>query len=441
LVFIYFFLFYIFFKGGFTKDAMNQPRDVDKLNSHLLSTHHKEAVKGIKEGVIPFFLTNKNEENIKYLLHQIIFLTSNNLPVYLLPKLSFLIFQISRNKNLYNFGHTSNGCCWELIYLIYTSFLKVLVSGIRNSPFFGITLDGTVDISKKEQYSVYVHWLNNTIKMEHFLGIITPKSTDATTLKTELDMFLIERNLDVNKLLTITTDSGSNLLGVNNGLSSKYIQNNSRILAVSCFAHRFNNMVKESFSSVSIFVECENLITTVINHFNHSPSKLRKLREIQKQLHGKEMSLIIKNDTRWTSFGSSVRSYTNSIQSIIQYFEKHSSADSNELKMQVVSFTHIIVILLIDLIWDVLCLTFDRLQQSDISILERQFEVESCVVKINQMYENVNDTIFKVKNQCKNFFIFVKNDEFKEELVNKTLKLFSSSIQNNFNMRLFFYII
>jgi hypothetical protein len=161
---------------------MKQPRDIEKLKIHLESKHHKEAEEYISKGICSFYRI-KNTDNILHLLQQIMFIVHNNLSMDLIPKLSFLIFEVSKNSSLYNFGHISNNSCWEFIHCVYSCIMKVLVGGINQSKFYGISLDGSTDISRKEKYSVYIHWIYKSIKLQHFLGLLAVDKTDADSLK------------------------------------------------------------------------------------------------------------------------------------------------------------------------------------------------------------------------------------------------------------------
>jgi hypothetical protein len=391
------------------------------------------AFAALSTNVASFFKT-KEHGFIVSILQQIVFLITNHLPIHLLPDLSYLHYQISGNRSLYSFGHTSNTVAMELIFDIYSSFLQVLVGGINNSEFYALSLDGTSDLSKKEQYNVFVHWLNGGKKMEHFLGLITPSTTTAANLKKELKIFLEERNISLSKLIEITSDGASNMFGVDNGLIAELVKDNPRVLGVSCVAHRLNNVLKRSFEEIQIFIQCEKIMVETINYFNCSPARLFKLKEIQERIYGKEISLATNNQTRWTSLGEVVRSYSNSLSAIFEYLNLYKDSENQSILLNISDPLHIKSVFILDRIFDPICFTFDVVQKSSLTLLEAIDSVELLLQKIKDMCDNPKKVDEEIEKKSKELHSFYKKTGSTITLSN-VITSFFQVLKKHFNER------
>jgi hypothetical protein len=220
----------------------------------------------------------------------------------------------------------------------------------------------------------------------------------------------------------------------------KYVENNSRVIGIGCFIHRFNNLVKESFDSVDCFTECENVICEIINYFNYSPLRLSKLKEIQFELIGKEINLLSDTVTRWTSFSGSVRSYVNCYCCFKKYFLVNQDSSTKILNERIQGVDHIMIVLLIDKIFDFICYAFDIIQSSTINILDTMFQIENCIKKIKELKENIKNTLDDLYGNYYNI-ISSQKPTFNDEVIFETIQKFCSALDKSFCERFCFFLL
>jgi hypothetical protein len=270
--------------------------------------------------------------------------------------------------------------------------------------------------------------------MEHFLGLINPTNTSAINLKNEIEFFFKERGIDSSKLLSITSDSASNLYGVNNGLIMEMIKSNPKIIGVACVAHRFNSFVKECMKKTKLFEECEKRIAEVIDYFNSSPSKLTKLKNIQKRIYGKEICLTTKCEIHWASLGASVRSYRNSLLPILEYFFGCEGGEGIKLAESVCNANHIKLTVCLDEILNPICFTWDALQRSKITIIQALQEIENLASKIEGFVKKVNEVENELLKQWEDYSIYV-GAYSQDNIIENSVRLFHECFVASINER------
>jgi hypothetical protein len=159
-------------------------------------------------------------------------------------------------------------------------------------------------------------------------------------------------------------------------------------------------VLKKSFEQVQTLIECEKTMVETITYFNSSSVRLFKLKQIQQEVYGKEISLATNNQTRWTSLGEVVRSYSNSLAAILQYLNQYQDSDNQSILLNISDSNHIKTVFCLDIIFDPICSTFDVVQKSILTVLEAVDVVENLVEKIKIMRDNINKMNGDVENKC-----------------------------------------
>lgn len=60
----------------------------------------------------------------------------------------------------------------EVIELLVHAVQQRLISGAMDSHYFGLTADGTTDISSLEQFSCHLHYVDTDLCQQCVLGIL-----------------------------------------------------------------------------------------------------------------------------------------------------------------------------------------------------------------------------------------------------------------------------
>lgn len=145
-------------------------------------------------------------------------------------------------------------------------------------------VDETKDVSKKEQISVVLRYLNNENIHEEFLDVIPADGLDAQSLLKSVKQTLAK----CNRQKCMHCYDGAS---VNNGVKEKFCQEVLHALYIHCYAHRLNLVLLDCVHNVKPVVECFATVQMLYNFFSGAV--------IHKVFMEKQQELKRLSDTRW----------------------------------------------------------------------------------------------------------------------------------------------
>ena len=161
-----------------------------------------EAVQFLAVQGLPFRRRQEDSGNFMQVLH----LISNHE-----PELQQWLSQAGRS-------FTSHQVQDEILRLYAAALEEKLLKEIRSSDAFGIILDETADISRREQASFCFRFVDDDLIIhEAFLGMYELPDTKAATLHAVLKDVLTRCQLDIGKLRAQCYDGAANMSGSFNG--------------------------------------------------------------------------------------------------------------------------------------------------------------------------------------------------------------------------------
>ena len=126
----------------------------------------------------------------------------------------------------------------EIIEMLAHLCLRKIQFSAQQSLYYGVTADGTTDISGNEQFSVSLQYVDNELQVHSdFLGFYNaPDSTEETLTKFLKDVFL-RQQFDFKKLQGFCFDGACNMSGKVAGVQSRLKQELSGSIYVHCYNH------------------------------------------------------------------------------------------------------------------------------------------------------------------------------------------------------------
>jgi Domain of unknown function (DUF4371) len=104
---------------------------------------------------------------------------------------------------------------------------------------FSIALDESTDVSDTAQLSVFVRYFNGVSMIEELLGLIPLKGqTRGEDVTHALVKFFEDNNIDLTKVVAITTDGAPGMLSKNKGLAGRIRQMVPGVLSYHCIIHQ-----------------------------------------------------------------------------------------------------------------------------------------------------------------------------------------------------------
>lgn len=148
----------------------------------------------------------------------------------------------------------------ELICLLAKTVEKKIVQVINNAPFFSIISDTTQDITKIDQLSQVIWYVEiekdesgkpKEIRInESFLGFERVDDQSASGLENKLLNGLDRRNIDLKKRRGHGYDGAAVINGIYSGVQERISQKQENATFVHCAAHRLNLVLNDTANGI-----------------------------------------------------------------------------------------------------------------------------------------------------------------------------------------------
>ncbi|XP_035991961.1 zinc finger MYM-type protein 1-like [Fundulus heteroclitus] len=136
------------------------------------------------------------------------------------------------------------------------SIVSEIADTIRNLPIFefAIIMDGTQDISGKEQESICLRYIDSDMKPhEEFIGLYSVSETTGKSLAAVVKDVLLRLNLPMHGLRGQTYDGAANMSGKHAGVQALIKQEQPLALFVHCGAH-CTNLIAQKACLASVLI-------------------------------------------------------------------------------------------------------------------------------------------------------------------------------------------
>lgn len=176
----------------------------------------------------------RGHESIEGNYMQLLLLRSNEIPE--------LKNWLARTTN-----YTSSDSQNEMLAMLSHDILRKLITEINATSQFAIIVDGTQDISGKEQESICLRYVDKNLDVhETFVGLYEPPATTGAAIATVVEDVLLRFGLPIFKLRGQTYDGAANMSGHYNGCQALIAEKQPLALFVHCGAHSANLVVQHT---------------------------------------------------------------------------------------------------------------------------------------------------------------------------------------------------
>ena len=284
---------------------------------------------------------------------------------------------------------------------------KSLLRNITNSPYIGLMLDETCDITVEKKLVIYCRYIKEGQVYTAYVG--NKRVTDCTAegLKVALCDFLQSSGIlpedDYSSLMGLGTDGAAVMVGCRGGLGVKLKEKNNMLIQVHCIAHRLNLAASQASSGIPYMQDYHRYIQLLYHFFSDSQVRYDKLRELQTLLHGEVKQVPEGTSVRWLSVESAVKMIFGHFDAIVLALEddKDKTGKAAGLwKFFTTSVCLLVTALLIDVLTciGILSLTF---QKDSVNLSSIRHNVDSAISTFRTM-RNGSETVNTVLQELGN---------------------------------------
>jgi len=218
----------------------------------------------------------------------------------------------------------------QLINLMANNVRDTIIANLHDAKYYSIITDCTPDISKSEQMSFTVRFIekvgNSIIIKEHFIGFKTATDSTGLGLSQLMLQTLIDNNIEFTNCRGQGYDNGANMKGKNQGVQARLLNINPRAFYIPCSCHSFNLVVADAASSSKGSISLFGLIQRVYILFSASVNRWEILKRHISRFTVKQVCT-----TRWESRVSAVKAMryeTNNIVNALIEISDSPNADA-----------------------------------------------------------------------------------------------------------------
>lgn len=230
-------------------------------------------------------------------------------------------------------GHTnylSSTIMEELISIMGDRVLQEIITHVKKSKYYSISLDSTPDASHVDQLTLILRYMEKDGPVERFVVFMGNKGHGAQEMFDALMKFMETVNMDIRDCRGQSYDNASAMSGKYNGLQAKVREKNKLAFWIPCTAHSLNLVGKDAAECCSSAVHFFDFVEKLYVFFTISTHRHQILMELLK--HG-DSSLTLKRvtTTRWSCRADALKALKENYHQIQEALKQ--IADDLEEKM------------------------------------------------------------------------------------------------------------
>lgn len=186
---------------------------------------------------------------------------------------------------------------------------------IKSSPFISLCLDESTDVTKSARLAVFARYcVANDVKEELIALTSLPTTTKGTDICSAVKNSLAEKEIDLSKIVSITTDAAPSMVGKKNGFISTFQTHIGHpILEFHCIIHQQALCAKGGFAS---FENIMAVVTKIVNVISSQALNKRKFDALLDEVNSVYNGLLMYNNVRWLSRGNVLQRFVDCLEEI-----------------------------------------------------------------------------------------------------------------------------
>ncbi|XP_042228056.1 zinc finger MYM-type protein 1-like [Homarus americanus] len=230
-----------------------------------------------------------------------------------------------KNPGKGHVSYLSSTVCEEFIGLMKMKVKEHIITEIKDSKYYGVSIDSTPDISHTDELAVILRYvLSDGMVVERFVQFIPIERHDGKYLFDTLTNFFQQNGIDIAWCRSQCYDNASNMIGIYSGVQSRFKEVNNLAEWVPCAAHSLNLVGSVAVENCTAAVNFFGVVQCIYNFFSASPQRWSILTESLKNPIN-AYAVHSMSETRWSARSDAVSAlflnYSEIRQSLINVAE------------------------------------------------------------------------------------------------------------------------
>lgn len=179
-------------------------------------------------------------------------------------------------------------------------------------------MDETSDISRTEEVSLCLRYVNNGETKETLVGFFATASTEGEVLYELAKTAINKLDLRLENIIAECSDGAANMSGIRKGLATRMKECSPLGIYVHCYGHLLNLALQDTMTEIETLRNALSTIQSLYN-FLHGSTKCHALfKDIE--VHEEEVALTLKSlsTTRWSCRWAAVRAVLEQVPRIVE---------------------------------------------------------------------------------------------------------------------------
>lgn len=292
----------------------------------------------------------------------------------------------------------SKNYAYEFVECINHIIHQEIFNEIRKAQFHCLIVDDSTDISVHKMLIIYIKYRFEFNYKTVFVGIIQLNACDGKSIVESIKYFYKNMDLDLQKMVMLTSDGAALMLGAYNGVTALLTQEIYHLTAQHCVAHREDLGIDDAWTGIPVIAQIETLLRTVYTMFHRSSVKKHNFEEMATLMDCEVLMFRPLNEIRWLSRHFAIIPLIRNYDVLIEYCKE--KVDSSNVVDPIAKYcltalknnvNRITLIALNDVFTELTKLS-KYLQKSVLSPMEAHQYCKSVITKLRSQY--LGDTIY-----------------------------------------------
>ncbi|XP_070582700.1 zinc finger protein 862-like [Erythrolamprus reginae] len=283
----------------------------------------------------------------------------------------------------------SKNYAFEFVECINAVVQREVLHELCNASCHTLIVDESTDITLTKMLILYAKFRpsNATIYKTMFIGILKLSACNSTAITTAIKEFYAANNIDLQKMVMLTSDGASVMLGKNNGVAAQLRRDVSHLLEQHCVAHREDLGIDDACKDIPLMKVIETLLRSVYSIFARSTLKKQAFIDLAAIMECDSVAFRALNEVRWLSRHFALQALMRNIPVLVEYCKEEYSDPTCKYCYKKLTNTQVHAALIV--FDDVVCELAELnklLQRSNLTPIEAAQFVRARVAKLRIQY-------------------------------------------------------